>query len=122
VPRSCSSALICRLSGTDIYVNPADFGQVYAGGLSKSQIAVAAVTQRPITAAALAEPTTVSPPASLPKWEIVALEDHAIPTQAELFMANRAHAHIVETHSGHDVPAAQPGVVDSTILQAAQAG
>jgi pimeloyl-ACP methyl ester carboxylesterase len=108
--------------GTDVYVNPADFGQVYAGGLSKSQIAVAAVTQRPITAAALAEPTTVNPPASVPKWEIVALEDHAIPTQAELFMANRAHAHIVETHSGHDVPAAQPGVVDSTILKAAQAG
>jgi pimeloyl-ACP methyl ester carboxylesterase len=106
--------------GTDIYVNPADFGPVYAGGLSKSQIAVAAVTQRPITAAALAEPTTVNPPASVPKWEIVALEDHAIPTQAELFMANRAHAHIVETHSGHDVPAAQPGVVDSTIVKAAQ--
>lgn len=106
--------------GTDIYVNPADFGQVYAGGLSKSQIAVAAVTQRPITAAALAEATTVNPPAAVPKWEIVAQEDHAIPTQAELFMANRAHAHIVETHSGHDVPAAQPGVVDSTIVKAAQ--
>jgi pimeloyl-ACP methyl ester carboxylesterase len=106
--------------GTDIYVNPADFGAVYAGGLSKSQTAVAAVTQRPITAAALAEPTTVNPPASVPKWEIVALEDHAIPTQAEEFMASRAHAHVVTTHSGHDVPAARPGVVDSTILQAAK--
>jgi pimeloyl-ACP methyl ester carboxylesterase len=106
--------------GTDIYVNPADFGAVYAGGLSKSQTAVAAVTQRPITAAALAEPTTVNPPASVPKWEIVALEDHAIPTQAEEFMASRAHAHVVTTHSGHDVPAARPGVVDSVILQAAQ--
>jgi pimeloyl-ACP methyl ester carboxylesterase len=106
--------------GTDIYVNPADFGQVYAGGLSKSQIAVAAVTQRPITAAALAEPTTVNPPASVPKWEIVALDDHAIPAQAEYFMADRAHARIVTTHSGHDVPAARPGVVDSVVLQAAR--
>jgi pimeloyl-ACP methyl ester carboxylesterase len=107
-------------SGTDIYINPADFGEVYAGGLSKSQIAVAAVTQRPITASALGDPATVNPPASVPKWEIVALEDNAIPTQAELFMANRAHAHLVTTHSGHDVPAARPGVVDSTIVQAAQ--
>src|SRR3984957_5489049 len=106
--------------GTDIYINPADFGAVYAGGLSKSQIAVAAVTQRPITASALGDPATVNPPASVPKWEIVALEDHAIPTQAEIFMANRAHAHIVTTHSGHDVPAARPGVVDSVIVQAAQ--
>jgi pimeloyl-ACP methyl ester carboxylesterase len=106
--------------GTDIYINPADFGQVYAGGLSQSQIAVAAVTQRPITASALADPATVNPPASVPKWEIVALEDHAIPTQAEQFMASRAHAHVVSTHSGHDVPAARPGIVDSTIVQAAQ--
>jgi pimeloyl-ACP methyl ester carboxylesterase len=104
--------------GTDIYINPADFGAVYAGGLSKSQIAVASVVQRPITAAALAEPATVNPPASVPKWEIVALDDHAIPAQAELFMANRAHAHIVTTHSGHDVPAARPGVVDSVVLKA----
>jgi hypothetical protein len=35
-------------------------------------------------------------------------------------MANRAHARIVTTHSGHDVPAARPGVVDSVVLQAAQ--
>jgi pimeloyl-ACP methyl ester carboxylesterase len=106
--------------GTDLYINPATFGEVYAGGLSRSQIAIAAVTQRPITASALADPATVNPPASVPKWEIVALEDHAIPTQAEQFMASRAHAHVVTTHSGHDVPAARPGVVDSTIVQAAQ--
>ena len=106
--------------GTDLYINPADFGQVYAGGLSPTQIAVASAVQRPIAASALADPATVNPPASVPKWEIVALEDHAIPTQAEIFMANRANAHIVETNSGHDVPAARSGVVDSVILQAAQ--
>ncbi len=106
--------------GTDLYVNPADFGEVYAGGLSKSQIAVAAVTQRPIAASALSDPATVNPPAATPKWEIVALDDHAIPAQAEIFMANRVHAHIVTTHSGHDVPAARPDVVDSVILQAAK--
>jgi hypothetical protein len=61
----------------------------------------------------------VDPPASVPKWEIVALDVHAIPPQAELFMANRAHARIVATHSGHDVPAARPGVVDNVVLQAA---
>ena len=106
--------------GTDIYINPADFGAVYAGGLSPAQIAIASVVQRPITAAALGDPATVNPPASVPKWEIVALQDHAIPTQAEFFMAKRAGAHIVATNSGHDVPAAQPGVVDSVILQAVQ--
>jgi pimeloyl-ACP methyl ester carboxylesterase len=105
---------------TDIYINPATFGQVYAGGLSKSEIAVAAVEQRPITASALSDPATVNPPASTPKWEIVALQDHAIPTATEFFMAQRAHATIVTTNSGHDVPAARPHVVDQTILEAAR--
>jgi pimeloyl-ACP methyl ester carboxylesterase len=106
--------------GTDLYINPADFGEVYGGGLSRSQIAVASVVQRPIAASALQDPATVNPPASVPKWEIVALEDNAIPAKAELYMANRAHAHIVTTNSGHDVPAARPGVVDGVILDAAQ--
>ena len=42
--------------GTDLYVNPATFQKVYAGGLSRSEAAVAAVVQRPIAAAALARP------------------------------------------------------------------
>jgi pimeloyl-ACP methyl ester carboxylesterase len=107
-------------TGTDIYINPATFGQVYAGGLSQRQIATAAVEQRPITASALGDPATVNPPASTPKWEIVALQDHAIPTATEFFMAKRAGATIVTTNSGHDVPAAQPRVVDRTILKAAR--
>jgi pimeloyl-ACP methyl ester carboxylesterase len=106
--------------GTDIYINPADFASVYAGGLSPAQVAIASVVQRPITAAALADPATVDPPAATPKWEIVALHDNAIPTKAEFFMAARAHAHVVTVNSGHDVPAAAPGAVDSVILQAAQ--
>jgi pimeloyl-ACP methyl ester carboxylesterase len=107
--------------GTDIYINPADFAKVYAGGLSKAQAALAAVVQRPITAAALGDPATVNPPAATPKWEIVALHDNAIPTKAEYWMAYRAHAHIVTANSGHDVPAATPGVVDNVILQAVRA-
>ena len=107
-------------TGTDIYINPADLGQVYAGGLSPSQVAVAAVEQRPITASALSGPATVNPPAATPKWEIVALQDNAIPTKTEFFMAQRAHATIVTANCGHDVPAARPGIVDETILKAAQ--
>jgi pimeloyl-ACP methyl ester carboxylesterase len=107
-------------TGTDIYINPADFGAVYAGGLAPSQVATAAVEQRPITASALSDPATVSPPASTPKWEIVALQDHAIPTKTEFWMAQRAHATVVTANCGHDVPAARPGIVDATILTAAQ--
>jgi len=107
-------------TGTDIYVNPATFGQVYAGGLSPRAIGIAAAVQRPIQASALSDAATVNPPASIPKWEIVALEDNAIPTKAQIFMAQRAQATIVKTHSGHDVPQAKPEVVVNTILTAAR--
>ena len=105
--------------GTDLYVNPATFEKVYAGGLSRAEVAVAAVTQRPIAAAALGEAATVDPPAKTPKWAIVALEDNAIPTVTQRFMAQRAGARIVTTHSGHDVPAASPKLVSDVILDAA---
>ncbi|QMU75255.1 alpha/beta hydrolase [Streptacidiphilus sp. PB12-B1b] len=72
--------------GTDIYINPADFSSVYAGGLSPEQTAPA-------------EPATVNPPASVPKWEIVALHDNAIPTKAEFSMAQRACARGVTADS-----------------------
>jgi pimeloyl-ACP methyl ester carboxylesterase len=107
--------------GTDIYINPADFASVYAGGLSPAQVSIASIVQRPITAAALSDPATVNPPAATPKWEIVALRDNAIPTKAEFFMAQRAHAHVVTVNSGHDVPEAAPQIVDKVILQAVRA-
>jgi pimeloyl-ACP methyl ester carboxylesterase len=107
-------------TGKDLSINPATFGKVYAGGLSPSAVATAAATQHPIAASALSDAATVDPPAATPKWEIVALEDNAIPTKTEFFMADRVHARVVTTHSGHDVPAAQPGVVVDTVLQAAR--
>lgn len=107
-------------TGTDIYVQPSAFGKVYAGGLSRNAIRTAAVVQRPIAQSAFADKATVDPPASVPKWEIVATDDNAIPTLTQFEMADRAKAHIVTTRSGHDVPQARPQVVDRTILAAAR--
>jgi len=104
---------------TDVYIDQDKYGQVYAGGLSPAQIRVAAATQRPITAQALADAATAAAPASTPKWEIVATEDNAVPTKVEEFMGRRAGATLVYANSGHDVPAAQPGIVDGVIIKAA---
>lgn len=103
---------------TDVYINQDKYGTVYAGGLSQPDITVAAAGERPLAAAAFAEPATLAAPASVPKWEIVATQDHAVPTQVQEFMANRAGARIVRTKSGHDVPAAQPFVVAEVVQEA----
>lgn len=103
---------------TDVYINQDKYGTVYAGGLSQPDISVAAAGERPLAAAAFAEAATLAAPASVPKWEIVATQDHAVPTQVQEFMANRAGAKIVRTKSGHDVPAARPFVVTEVVEQA----
>jgi pimeloyl-ACP methyl ester carboxylesterase len=105
--------------GTDVYVTPSKFQQVYSGGLSKRASALAAAIQEPLAAAALTDKETIATPAGLPKWQIVARQDHAIPPKTELFMAHRAKARIVEVNSGHDVPAVAPAAVTRVILSAA---
>lgn len=104
---------------TDAYINQDAYAGVYAGGLSAHDAAIAAATQRPITAEALGEAATAAAPAATPKWQIVATEDNAVPTGVQKFMAERAGATITEVESGHDVPAAQPLVVAEVIATAA---
>lgn len=103
---------------TDVYINQDKYGAVYAGGLSPSDISVAAAGERPLAASAFGEPATLAAPVSIPKWQVVATKDHAVPTQAQEFMALRAGAKIIKTESGHDVPAAQPFVVARVVAEA----
>jgi pimeloyl-ACP methyl ester carboxylesterase len=106
--------------GDDLYIKPSSFESVYGNGLSPSELAAATLDQRPVTAAALGDKATAQAPAGVPKWEIVALQDHAVPTKLEMWMAKRAHAHVVTVPGGHDVQAGQPAAVTRTILAAAR--
>lgn len=104
---------------TDVYLKADKFGTVYGNGLSKSEIQVASVTQEPVALSAFTDKATVNPPAKTPKWAVIATEDHAVPTAAQKFQANRVGAHIIYTRSGHDVPSTSPGAVDRAIVAAA---
>lgn len=106
--------------GVDIYLKEKQYGKVYANGLSKLALASAAVTQRPITQKAFTDSATEAAPADLPKWAVVATQDHAVPTKLQRYMAKRAHAKVLTAKSGHDVPAVQPKVVERAILAAAR--
>ncbi|MGW3956917.1 alpha/beta hydrolase [Streptomyces sp. NPDC004752] len=106
-------------SDTDVYLKADKYGTVYGNGLSKSALAVASVTQEPVALSAFTAKATVNPPAKTPKWAVIATEDHAVPTAAQKFQANRVGAHIIYTRSGHDVPSISPGAVDRAIVAAA---
>ncbi|MEU6348251.1 alpha/beta hydrolase [Streptomyces sp. NPDC047072] len=104
---------------TDVYLKADKFGTVYGNGLSKSALSAASVTQEPVALSAFTDKATVNPPAKTPKWAVISTEDHAVPTAAQKFGAERVGAHITYTRSGHDVPAISPEAVNRAIVAAA---
>ena len=104
---------------TDLYIRPERYEEVYAGGLSAAQIAVASFAQRPITMEALGGAVTRVASAEVPRWQVIATRDNAVTTELQRFMAERADAHVIEADCGHAVAAAQPAKVLQAILEAA---
>src|SRR5882724_6156726 len=103
-----------------LYVKPSVFLQGFANDLPAKQGAVLAATQDPVTFSAVTTPS--GPPAwkTIPSWALVGTIDNAIPSSIQLFMANRAHAHITEVKAGHLSMISQPGAVTKVIEEAAQ--
>jgi pimeloyl-ACP methyl ester carboxylesterase len=108
--------------GTDLYLAPASFRDVYAGDVPADKAAVMAAMQRPIDPAALGEPLQGHAAwHTIPSWALVSTRDHSIPTAALRFMARRAHSHIEEVESSHAIPVSHPDAVVGVIEQAARA-
>lgn len=105
-------------SGVDVYIKPADFRAVFAADVPARRAGLMAVTQRPITLAALTEPSGVPAWQTIPSWYMVGLQDEAIPVATQEFMAQRAGSHIVEINSSHAAPVSHPGDVTNLILTA----
>jgi pimeloyl-ACP methyl ester carboxylesterase len=105
----------------DLYVKASVFDSCFANDLSPRQAALAEAAQRPLLASA---GTDVSgPPAwqQIPTWDVVGTIDQVIPPAEQLFMAQRAHAHITEVRAGHLSMVSQPDAVTRVIEEAARA-
>ena len=102
----------------DVYINPAQFHAIFAADRTTSQAAVMAAEQRPVSGTAYNEPTF--PAANLPAWDLVSLDDKAIPPAAQEYMAEQAGARVTAIHSAHDSLITHPQVVDQLILDAAK--
>ena len=114
-------------SDVDLYLKTAPdppypgFAQCFANGLPAAQAAVLAATQRPLAFSAASAPS--GPPAWLmvPSWSVIGSADHVIPPAEQLFMSQRANAHITEIDAGHLSLISDPGAVTRVILEAASA-
>nr|WP_229841475.1 alpha/beta hydrolase [Streptomyces brasiliensis] len=106
--------------GTDLYIEQAKFHHQFAADVPESTTDVMAVTQRPVTSAALEEGASEPAWKTIPSWVLVATEDLNIPAKVQVFMAERAHAHITEVRASHAVSVSQPHDVARIIEEAAR--
>ena len=108
--------------GPDLFIKIEEFHRTFCADLPADLAATMAVSQRPLSLAALTEKATVAGWKDLPSWYLVSAQDNAIAPDAERFMARRAEA-VAETVDGsHAAFIAQPDVAAGLILQAAAAG
>jgi pimeloyl-ACP methyl ester carboxylesterase len=104
----------------DLYIRPELVPSCFANDISAKKAAVFAASQRPIAFSALAEPSGASAWETIPSWYFVGTLDKVIPPYAQLFMAERANASIVQVAASHLSMVSQPGKVTKLIETAAQ--
>ncbi len=109
------------VSGTDLYIRPDKFHEVFAADLPQSTTKLMAATQRPAGAATFSEKAKVAAWRSIPSWALVAKQDKSINPDLERFEARRAGSHTVEIDSSHAAMISHPDAVTDLVLQAATA-
>src|SRR5690349_9191172 len=93
--------------GPDLFIRIADFHQTFCADLPAEVAAPMAVSQRPLSAAAL------------PAWYMLSERDNAIPPGCQRFMARRMNASVEPVSGGsHAAFIAHPGIAASLILKA----
>jgi pimeloyl-ACP methyl ester carboxylesterase len=108
-------------TGEDLYIRRDEFHRVFAADVPRDVADLMGATQRPIAAAALAEPATRTAWRTIPSWNMVTLQDLAIPADSMRFMGERAGSRTVEIDASHAVTVSRPDAVAALIDEAARA-
>jgi pimeloyl-ACP methyl ester carboxylesterase len=108
--------------GNELRIRPEAFHQQFVADGSESEAGLMAVTQRPVTEAALTEALPTDTPAwrQLPSWFVIAGQDRNIPVAAQRFMAERAGSKGTREVAGasHAISVGAPDQVSAAILDA----
>ncbi len=104
----------------DLYIKPELFPSCFANDLPVRQARVLAASQRPITFSALLEPSGTPAWKTIRSWYLVGTLDKVIPPYAQLFMAQRANATIVQVAASHPSMISHPDAATDLIEKAAR--
>src|SRR5213596_3927517 len=102
----------------DLYIKPSVFPSCFANDLPPNEGAVLASTQRAFALTALPQPSGVPAWKTIPSFYLVGTIDNVIPPFAQLFMAQRANATIVQVRAGHLSMISHPEAVADLIDEA----
>ena len=102
----------------DLYVKPTLFPSCFANDLPPNDGAVLASTQRGFALSALPQPSGVPAWKTIRSFYLVGTIDNVIPPFAQLFMAQRANATVVQVRGSHLVMISHPNAVVDLIDQA----
>lgn len=108
-------------SGTYLLYQADKFHSQVAADVPASEAALMLATQRPMDLACLTETLTSAAWTTKPTWQIMTLQDLAIPPAEQKFEADRAHSTAIEVNASHAVTVSNPDVVTDVIEQAARA-
>ena len=107
---------------TDLYLKESVFLQSFAQDLPTATAKALWASQRPAAMSAFTTPSAAAAWQTIPSWYVIGTADKIITPQSELFMAHRAHAHILMVPGGsHLTLISHPQEVTNQILAAAQA-
>ena len=105
----------------DLYLQPGKFHGCFASGLSASEAATLAATQRPLASSAVTEASGTPAWQTIPSWAVIGTADKVIPPVLLTFMAQRAGASITDVDAGHLSLISRAGAVARVIVKAAAA-
>ncbi|MCX4565098.1 alpha/beta hydrolase [Streptomyces viridodiastaticus] len=105
--------------GVEFTIDRARFPHQFAADVPEGVARLMAVTQRPVTGAALEEPAPEPGWRTLPSWAVVATEDLNIPATAQRYMAERAGAQVMEVQASHAAAVSHPREVTRVVTAAA---
>jgi pimeloyl-ACP methyl ester carboxylesterase len=108
-------------NNVDIYLKQDMFRQVFAGDVAKKAAAVMAAAQRPLAAAAGAEPTQAAAWRTIRSWALIGTEDKTITPDSQRSMAERAGSVVEEVKASHVSMISRPNAVTELIETAAEA-
>jgi pimeloyl-ACP methyl ester carboxylesterase len=106
--------------GADLYLTRAGFRTAFAADLPRRTADALWAQQRPLAAAAFAEPSGAPAFKGVPSHYLVATQDRAIPPATQRFMAERAGSRITRVRASHAVMISRPEATTRVILAAAR--